>query len=152
MVEFLNNFGNDMEEVLERAEHSLEVAERKLFLMEAKLSDVKLEDVEVVESVQTTSKITEEIVVVAETSEPKSSESPVIQECAPSQTILIKNDAAYSKYFKMLKMGVPEAGVVQKMAAEGVDPSILQRGDEPSRLQIEYDSSGESISSFSDSD
>lgn len=34
-------------------------------------------------------------------------------------------DSAHAIYFKMLKMGVPEQAVRNKMALEGVDPSVL---------------------------
>lgn len=34
-------------------------------------------------------------------------------------------DPAHAIYFKMLKMGVPEQAVRNKMALEGVDPSVL---------------------------
>jgi len=32
---------------------------------------------------------------------------------------------AYSKYLKMLKMGVPQSAVGMKMGLEGLDPSVL---------------------------
>ncbi|CAI2346006.1 unnamed protein product [Caenorhabditis sp. 36 PRJEB53466] len=167
MLEILNHFGNEMEEVLERADSSLTTADRKLRLLEAKLEDVQLEPEtnNVQKPPATSSEATE-----ASTSAPEAKKPEVVAETTPavvemnspepststSQTALIKDDPAFAKYFKMLKMGVPEAGVIQKMASEGVDPSILQRGDEPSILQIQlppdYDSSGESVSSFSDSD
>ena len=36
-----------------------------------------------------------------------------------------KDDPRYSKYFKMLKMGLPKGAVAAKMSAEGVDPAVL---------------------------
>ncbi|CAO4365818.1 unnamed protein product [Caenorhabditis nigoni] len=170
MTEILNNFGNRMEDVLERAEHSLDTADQRLRLMEAKLSAVKLEE-EHLEHSQKELKVTPpEVIdkneaVLASTeyvpshiSNPSTStekNEPITTECS-SSVILIKDDPLYSKYFKMLKMGVPEAGVIQKMESEGIDPSILHRGSEPSPSQAPtgsgYESSGDSVSSFSDSD
>ena len=64
-----------------------------------------------------------------------------------SQAMLFKDDPRYAKYFKMLSLvrifqgflefemnhqGVPADGVKQKMRNEGVDDSILDRGNEPS--------------------
>jgi WASH complex subunit CCDC53 len=38
---------------------------------------------------------------------------------------MVKDDARFSKYFKMLNMGVPKAAVKMKMGAEGLDPDVL---------------------------
>nr|CAD2199647.1 unnamed protein product [Meloidogyne enterolobii] len=40
-----------------------------------------------------------------------------------------KDHPVFGKYFRMLKMGVPEAAVKQKMQSEGVDPEILSVPD-----------------------
>ena len=37
----------------------------------------------------------------------------------------IQNDPRFAKYFKMVKMGVPDPVVRQKMQFEGFDPSLL---------------------------
>lgn len=163
MTEILNNFGNKMEDVLERAEQTLDTADRKLRLMESKLATVNVEKKgpETVKSIPTTSKETaiEEI----EIPETATTPSPIIRVSEKNAKLvestpvtLIKDDPEYNKYFKMLKMGVPEAGVIQKMKSDGIDPAILRRGDEPSHSQISksagYESSGESVSSFSDSE
>ena len=42
-----------------------------------------------------------------------------------SDSIRLKDDPLFTKYFKMLKMHLPPPAVRQKMAADGVDPSIL---------------------------
>ena len=36
----------------------------------------------------------------------------------------------HAKYFKMLQMGIPRAAVAMKMANEGLDPSVLDGGDD----------------------
>ena len=40
-------------------------------------------------------------------------------------------DERYSKYFKMLKMGVPLQAVKNKMAVEGLDGNVLDNPDTP---------------------
>uniref|UniRef100_A0A0R3S263 BLOC-1-related complex subunit 5 n=1 Tax=Elaeophora elaphi TaxID=1147741 RepID=A0A0R3S263_9BILA len=39
----------------------------------------------------------------------------------------IRDDPRYAVYFKMLKMGVPECAVKQKMASQGIDAALLQQ-------------------------
>jgi hypothetical protein len=43
-------------------------------------------------------------------------------------TIKLKDSSKYSKYFKMLKMGIPAGAVKNKMTQDGVDPSVLDLG------------------------
>ncbi len=40
----------------------------------------------------------------------------------------VQNDPRYARYFKMIRMGVPEGQVKQRMEFEGVDPSVLGQG------------------------
>lgn len=42
--------------------------------------------------------------------------------------IKLEDDPVYSKYFKMLKMGLPDGAVRHKMVQEGVDPRALDLG------------------------
>lgn len=42
--------------------------------------------------------------------------------------VKLKDDPVYSKYFKMLKMGLPDGAVRHKMVQEGVDPRALDLG------------------------
>ncbi|KAG7398599.1 hypothetical protein PHYBOEH_010754 [Phytophthora boehmeriae] len=42
--------------------------------------------------------------------------------------VRLKDHEVYSKYFKMLKMGLPEGAVRQKMKADGVDERALELG------------------------
>ncbi|KAH7700504.1 WASH complex, partial [Aphelenchoides avenae] len=49
---------------------------------------------------------------------------PAEEEAAPTG-LKYKDHPLYAKYFKMLKLGVPEPAVRQKMSTEGMDPSIL---------------------------
>ena len=41
------------------------------------------------------------------------------------------DDERFSKYFKMLKMGVPMQAVKNKMKAEGLDDNVLDNPDAP---------------------
>ena len=43
----------------------------------------------------------------------------------------ISQDSRYSKYFKMVKLGVAEEAVRIKMKTEGIDPSFLDRPNDP---------------------
>jgi len=43
----------------------------------------------------------------------------------PPPAMLLKDDPVFAKYFKMLKFGLPISACKQKMAAEGMDPSVL---------------------------
>jgi len=42
----------------------------------------------------------------------------------------IKDDPKFKKYFKMLKFRVPAAQIKGRMAADGVDPAILDMNPE----------------------
>ncbi len=44
----------------------------------------------------------------------------------------LKDDPKYAKYFKMLAMHLPRGAVEQKMRSDGVDVTILDRGDDDS--------------------
>ena len=44
----------------------------------------------------------------------------------------VKDDPAFAKYFKMLKMHLPRGAVEQKMMAEGMNPAVLDDPEAPS--------------------
>ncbi|MCP9263893.1 hypothetical protein DINM_006902 [Dirofilaria immitis] len=46
-----------------------------------------------------------------------------------NHSLHIRDDPRYAVYFKMLKMGVPECAVKQKMKSEGIDTALLQTPD-----------------------
>eukprot|EP01138_Halocafeteria_seosinensis_P004579 gb/GECG01004685.1/.p1 GENE.gb/GECG01004685.1/~~gb/GECG01004685.1/.p1 ORF type:complete len:314 (+),score=65.55 gb/GECG01004685.1/:1-942(+) len=54
---------------------------------------------------------------------------------AESNVMKIKDDPEYSTFFKMRKVGIDDEAIKQKMVFQGVDPSLLDRGDEPSPNQ-----------------
>ncbi|KAF0713423.1 Aste57867_4360 [Aphanomyces stellatus] len=47
---------------------------------------------------------------------------------AATSTAMLKDDPVYAKYFKMLKMNIPEGAVRQKMIEHGVNPKALELG------------------------
>ena len=65
----------------------------------------------------------------AATAEAKSSRDDETAEPMPPNTapLALKDDPAFARYFKMLKMHLPRGAVVLKMQTDGVDPSILDR-------------------------
>ncbi|KAL3671183.1 hypothetical protein V7S43_004364 [Phytophthora oleae] len=54
----------------------------------------------------------------------------------PKNDVKLQDDPVYSKYFKMLKMGLPEGAVKQKMATENVDVRALELGPDATVSQL----------------
>lgn len=48
---------------------------------------------------------------------------------ASGNMIRISESALYRKYFKMLKVGIPQAAVKIKMKSEDIDPNLLDNPD-----------------------
>ncbi|KAF1789592.1 Tensin phosphatase, lipid phosphatase domain [Phytophthora cactorum] len=55
---------------------------------------------------------------------------------AQKNDVKLQDDPVYSKYFKMLKMGLPEGAVRQKMATESVDVRALELGPDATVSQL----------------
>uniref|UniRef100_A0AC34FQQ9 WASH complex subunit 3 n=1 Tax=Panagrolaimus sp. ES5 TaxID=591445 RepID=A0AC34FQQ9_9BILA len=81
---------------------------------------------------------------------------PVVAELIDEGKIKICEHPTFSKYFKMLRLGIPQLGVKQKMASEGVDANLLDTPnaliDAPSANPQESEDESDSDSSFSSSD
>ncbi|TKR57387.1 hypothetical protein L596_030863 [Steinernema carpocapsae] len=75
---------------------------------------------------------------VAPATKPFKDEGEVMKNC---------KDPSYIKYFKMLKMGVLEAAIKQKMIVEGIDPEILDNPDALSLKKPVHIDSEDNISS-----
>jgi len=58
-------------------------------------------------------------------SRPKSTPSSSL--AADAKGVSLKQDPAFAKYFKMLKMGIPLAAVKQGMVKDGLDPTIMDQ-------------------------
>ncbi|KAL4144941.1 hypothetical protein PRNP1_012615 [Phytophthora ramorum] len=55
---------------------------------------------------------------------------------APENDMKLQDDPVYAKYFKMLKMGLPEGAVRQKMVTESVDVRALELGPDATVSQL----------------
>jgi hypothetical protein len=49
--------------------------------------------------------------------------------------LLIKDDPLYARFFRMLRMGVPDPAVRLKMQQEGLDAAMLDTPEAPSPNQ-----------------
>ncbi|CAD6195724.1 unnamed protein product [Caenorhabditis auriculariae] len=164
LVDFLNDFAVRAEETILRAESHLRSADVKLRLLEQKLSQVEL--VDRTESRQAPPapdpvSVPVPIEPIPEKFEPEPiAPSTNVEIAAPSQpepqpassssqSLLVRDDPIYAKYFKMLKMGVPEQAVKLKMHSEGVDPTYLSKPDEASPNAQFADTNGSSLDSDS---
>ncbi|KAE9547691.1 hypothetical protein FO519_009099 [Halicephalobus sp. NKZ332] len=180
MNSFSANMENNLlkiEERLDSLEIGLQLAEKKLSTIEAcpdepipsitaKVEEVKEPQVPVVLdqvqditniNVNTTSTTTTTSVTQPQTTALESlpGSSEVKQELTPipGNMVKISDHPSFSKYFKMLRLGVPDAGVRQKMIQEGVDPNLLS---DPNKLlpikEEKKDPTSDEESDDSDSD
>lgn len=60
-----------------------------------------------------------------------------------ANVLLIKDDPMFARWFTMTKVGIPLQAVKNKMASEGLDPSVMDRPNDPSpnamALQVRED-------------
>ncbi|KAK6734436.1 hypothetical protein RB195_017929 [Necator americanus] len=186
MTDFLNDFAIRAERLILETERQLRAVDTKLQLLEAKLAaipdpasksikqQVEERKAEFVNSVSTTQADVKEpgpllnsaVEVADPAAEMVQSSAPVNTEATPMKQdlLIVKDDPAFAKYFKMLKLGVVEPAVKLKMRSEGVDPNLLDNPNAPSPnatstiiptdgiLSQPDDSDSSSIPSFSDSD
>ncbi|GMR36453.1 hypothetical protein PMAYCL1PPCAC_06648 [Pristionchus mayeri] len=163
MSEWLGEMAKKGEEGLIRAEMRLDKAEVKLRLIETKLQGVSIEEGEKKSETVTAEEkktVAEEKKEVEETREGSNveieEEDTKVEEVGVNDgRMVMKDDPRYTKYFKMVKMGIQEEAVRLKMKSEGVDPSILDTpnaiSDAPIKVN-EENSSDESVGSFTDSE
>ncbi|CAJ0607788.1 unnamed protein product [Cylicocyclus nassatus] len=200
MTDHLNAFASEAERMILETERQLHAVDIKLQLLEAKLAAIPdpgaksgndltkgsiLEAKNVISSDSSAKPLAPSInqEVVGPSQEKESSSVPDIGSGDPQQpasseqetsntqqVLLVKDDPVYAKYFRMLKLGVLEAAVKQKMQSEGFDPALLDTPNAPSpsvnaqeepseaaipakATAVESDGSDfSSVSSFSDSD
>ncbi|KAH7699845.1 WASH complex, partial [Aphelenchoides avenae] len=121
----------DFEERLDRLETDIVILEKKLENVGVAAPQNALPDAEPLpasEPPQSTSTAATTTVVqpsaAADATQPVEQVKPAEAEAAPTG-LKYKDHPLYAKYFKMLKLGVPEPAVRQKMSTEGIDPSIL---------------------------
>ncbi|KAK3871640.1 hypothetical protein Pcinc_023227 [Petrolisthes cinctipes] len=175
-VAFLNQFSALCEERLVSLSTKLRRADHTLAILEAKLKSVPwLEDV-VAPSIDTTTTSTatvqsepttvttqsvpndattttttegQDVVDIAEEDTTTTPAAPESSNATP-----VSQDPRFVRYFRMLKMGVPDPAVRMRMSADGVDPSILDDPDAPAPSSEDNpgqdDSDSSSVASWSD--
>ena len=142
-VEFLNRFSAVCDKRLHDVSSSLQRLEVTMAILESKLTSIP--GLENVDSTTVIEAPASQPAPQASTSEPAGGPPPPppppgaaaddVEEEAPPAPAVDENvmtnreDPRYEKYFKMLRLGVPEPSVQQKMMAEGFDPSILSYVD-----------------------
>lgn len=150
---FLNNFSTKCESKLASLNERLETINTSITLLESKLDSVEElrcfrpeeatkdqvqkqaeQDEEIPNEPQLPTVIIETAADVASISSPPPPppSPPPPPPLSPQKPLNpIRDDPRYNKYFKMLKMGVAEEAIRIKMRTEGVDPSLLDRSDDP---------------------
>ncbi|VDK49902.1 unnamed protein product [Anisakis simplex] len=197
LTHFLNSFATDVESRIIEMENRLERVRTCTLLLESKVDSVagagevfvdqpmqssppkqtsSLESTNNVKStlIKSDDSVQEIAMKPQETMEPAEENATELNATSQKTSTLhpvitIREDVRYEKYFKMLKMGVIEAAVKQKMVSEGVDPSFLDRPDAPSEgaaqpasidasqrqhasTSIDDDDESDSVASFSDTE
>jgi len=152
-ADIMNSFSANMEKSLLEIEERLDSLETGLQLAEKKLSSIEACPDEPIPSVVI--KVQDEVkdphipnvpdeiqqnITISPDPQPEATTSEDVQSppemkqdttSTAGNTVKISEHPSFSKYFKMLRLGVPEAGVRQKMIQEGVDPDLLS---DPNKL------------------
>uniref|UniRef100_A0A1I8A4C2 WASH complex subunit 3 n=1 Tax=Steinernema glaseri TaxID=37863 RepID=A0A1I8A4C2_9BILA len=168
VASMLNNFAAIAEKKIMDIEWRLELMESELAICEEKIKSVP----EVSEALshfrnctavaspfnQSEVSISDDSELNAAKSETREISNPTVHDTPydePSEESakVLKNSEhpAYAKYFKMLKMGVVEAAVKQKMIVDGLDPLILDNPDDAFNGVIVDNSSEDELDQSSDS-
>jgi len=169
-TEFINRFSYLCEEKLSSVSRQLQRLEITMSLLEAKLTSIDDVSGGGISTASTTSPSTtgeqagpvstvtgDDVTLVPLQAPPVPPPGPgqpteEVSNGAPDQgaepTMTVSEDPRYTRYFKMLKMGVPLAHVQSKMMMEGHDPAILENPNAASDAQPEEKS--DSLSSESD--
>ncbi|XP_041354087.1 WASH complex subunit 3-like [Gigantopelta aegis] len=138
---FLNRFSCVCEEKLELMSNRLQQLEISMSILEAKLSSIPgLENITVAQntsSADTSTTLatvqpatqTTAVTTPAAPSEPEAAAAPAEEKVKPQKTV--SQDPRYSKFFKMLQVGVPAMALRNKMLAEGLNPDLIDTPDAP---------------------
>ncbi|XP_055340091.1 WASH complex subunit 3-like [Paramacrobiotus metropolitanus] len=162
IVQHLNHFAQTADEKLRQMSANISRLETELTILEAKLasvpglSSIKASEPntpggmpvpasaahEVPASVPAEAMKPTPSPVPADTSSPATSATPVPDGVSSqpvaaaeetSQNVLtVQKDPIYAKYFRMVQVGVPAQAVKLKMAAEGLNPALLDTPNAPS--------------------
>ncbi|XP_013416681.1 WASH complex subunit 3 [Lingula anatina] len=88
----------------------------------------------------------------APTAAPNAEQPAQTEEPQPEKPkMTVSQDPRYTKYFKMVTVGVPAAAVRPKMLAEGLNPDLLETPDAPAPEGEETKNKDDDASDFSDS-
>lgn len=131
-VSFLTKFSSLCEQKLDSISRQTYQLEVSLALLETRLSSVPwISDSGSVQAAPAPS-----LSSVSSPAPSTASAAPVSAPAAPVEAVpepepatnqmLLKDEPRYSKYFKMLKMGVPMQVLRQKLTSEGLDPDVLE--------------------------
>ncbi|TSK13550.1 WASH complex subunit 3 [Bagarius yarrelli] len=170
-VRFLNRFSTVCEEKLSTISLRIQQIETTLSILETKLSSIPgLEDVTVDGASQRPAAETNgpaagsSTPVVSTASSPPSqvpgqrqerSQGPK-EEPVADNVMTVAKDPRYTRYLKMVQVGVPVMAIKNKMILEGLDPSLLDTPDAPvpdgskKGTEDKEEDSSDSESSFSD--
>lgn len=141
-----------LENRLERAETLLQLLEKRVrfyFRPPRQLNDwFQLERVNL-DVEPTTVRVTQitnaEVPIEATIQEVVPEAQPATIEEEAQNMMKLRDHPVYNKYFKMLRLGIPEAAVKIKMSTEGVDPSLLRLGLVIKCVKVRYFSNPEKL-------
>ena len=139
---FLNRFSTVCEDKLANISQRIQRLDAVMKNLESKINSVPgLEDVTATEaSVTPASQTSQTAPEVATAQAPLPQPIELSPEPEPeANQAPVSKDPRYEKYFKMLAMGVPAVAVQNKMRMEGVDPSLLDRPNDPSPAPVTND-------------
>ncbi|KAI1888130.1 hypothetical protein AGOR_G00181870 [Albula goreensis] len=136
-VRFLNRFSTVCEEKLASISLRIQQIETTLSILEAKLSSIPgLEDVRVEGVGQTVE--SNGPVVTSSQSQMTAAESPPEEapgqqktEASTENSLTVSKDPRYTRYLKMVQVGVPAMAIKNKMILEGLDPTLLDTPNAP---------------------
>lgn len=134
-TQFLNKFALTCDDKLRDVHNRIQRLEITMNILDAKLNSIEgLEDVRVESSAASS-----QSAPATSTSTSSAVASAPVVEAEPEPArggMKNKEDPRYSKYFKMLLVGVPLAQVQNKMMLEGVPPSVLECVLKPAVLVV----------------
>uniref|UniRef100_A0A8C6BVY1 WASH complex subunit 3 n=1 Tax=Monodon monoceros TaxID=40151 RepID=A0A8C6BVY1_MONMO len=156
-VQLLNPLSTVCEEKLADLSLRIQQIETTLNILGAKLSSIPgLDDVIFEVSPIRVTRVTNE--TRSETTSEQSQNSlqdsgPRESEVTPENSSTVAKDIRYTKYLRMVQVGVPVMAIRNKMISEGLDPDLPERPDAPVpdvEGEKNTEESSDSESSFSD--
>ncbi|KAL3266213.1 hypothetical protein HHI36_010395 [Cryptolaemus montrouzieri] len=122
-VSFVNTFAQSCESRLMEFEFKLQKVDASLKILESQLSSIALDE----NITESTDKNLPTEIMENQSEIPEIKESASNEEIPQNEAPKPNEDPRYSKYFKMVQVGVPIPAVKLKMQSEGLDPNILDK-------------------------